>query len=237
MSPIQTAFVPGRKGIDNVVIVQELLHLMSRNKGRSGQMVIKIDLEKAYDRLQWNFIQDTLALFKVPNFLLNVIMSCVTSSSIDVLFNGGGLEDFRPTRGIRQGDPLSPYIFIMCMKVFGFLIKDKCGSKLWNLVKASRGGLAFLHLFFADDLVLFGKADMKNCQSMKDALDVFCDLFEEKVSLSKLRVYFSPNVPIEKRAEMCSCLELHSTPNLGKYLGFPLKQHGSLKNDFDYVIE
>lgn len=147
------------------------------------------------------------------------------------------MEDFRPTREIRQVDPLSPYIFIMCMEVLGFLIKDKFDSKLWNLVKASRGGPAFSHLFFADDLVFFGKVDMKNCQSMKDALDVFCDLSREKVSLSKSRVYFSTNVPTKKRAELCSCLELHSTPNLGKYLGFPLKQHGSSKHDFDFVIE
>lgn len=237
VSPMQTAFVLGRKGIDNMVIVQEILHSMSRNKGSSRQMAIKIDLEKAYDRLEWSFIRDTLALFKVPKFLLNVIMSCVTSPSIFVLFNGGALEDFRPTREIRQVDPLLPYIFIMCMEVLGFLIKDKCDSKLWNLVKASRGGPAFSHLFFADDLVFFGKADMKNCQSMKDALDVFCDLSREKVSLSKSRVYFSTNVPTEKRAELCSCLELHSTPNLGKYLGFPLKQHGSSKHDFDFVIE
>lgn len=210
---------------------------MSRNKGSSGQMAIKIDLEKAYDRLEWSFIRDTLALFKVSKFLLNVIMSYVTSPSIVVLFNGGALEDFRPTRGIRQGDPLPPYIFIICMEVLGFLIKDKCDLKFWNPVKASQGGLAFSHLFFADDLVLFGKANMKNYQSMKDALDVFCDLSGEKVSLSESRVYFSPNIPTEKRAELCSCLELHSTPNLGKYLGFPLKQHGSSKHDFDFVIE
>ncbi|XP_075653884.1 uncharacterized protein LOC142624237 [Castanea sativa] len=137
VSPMQTAFVPGSKCIDNIVIVQEILHSMSRNKGSSCQMTIKIDLEKAYDRLEWSFIRDTLALFKVPNFLLNVIMSCITSSSIVVLFNGGALEDFRPIRGIRQGNPLSPYVFIMCMEVLGFLIKDKCDSKLWNSVKAS----------------------------------------------------------------------------------------------------
>ena len=110
---------------------------MSTKKGRLGQMTIKIDLEKAYDRLEWNFIRDTLALFKVPSFLLNVIMSCITSSSIVVLFNGVMLKEFKPTRGIKQGDLLSPYIFIMCMEVLGFLIKDKCGSKLWNSVKAS----------------------------------------------------------------------------------------------------
>lgn len=169
--------------------------------------------------------------------MLNVIKSCITSSSITILFNGGALEEFRPTKGIRQGNPLSPNIFIMCMEALGFLIKDKCDSKLWNPVKASRGGPAFSHLFFTDDLVLFGKANIKNCQSMRDVLDVFCDLSEEKVSLNKSMVYFSLNVPAKKKADLCSCLELHSIPNLGKYLEFPLKQPGSSKHDFDFVIK
>ena len=67
VSPFQTAFVLGRKGIDNAIIVQEIIHSMSRKRGRGGSMAIKIDLEKAYDRLEWSFIRDTLTLFKIPN--------------------------------------------------------------------------------------------------------------------------------------------------------------------------
>lgn len=66
------------------------------------------------------------------------------------------------------------------MEVLGFLIKDKCDSKLWNPIKASQGGQAFLYLFFVDDLVLFGKVDIKNCQSIRDALDVFYDYVGRK---------------------------------------------------------
>jgi len=86
---------------------------------------------------------------------------------VAVLLNEGDLEESHPMSGIRQGNPLSPYLFIMCMKVLGFMIKDKCDSKLWDPMKASRGGLAFSHLFFADDLILFGKADKKNYTSIK----------------------------------------------------------------------
>lgn len=114
VSPLQTAFVPGRKGVDNVVIVQELVHSMSKRRGKMGVMAIKIDLEKAYDRLEWSFIRDTLNLFNFPNHLTYLIMSCVSTTSISVLFNrgGGGLDYFIPSRGIRQRDPLSPYLFI-----------------------------------------------------------------------------------------------------------------------------
>lgn len=76
---------------------------------------------------------------------------------------------------------------------------EKCEAKLWNPLKASRGRLAFSHLFFADDLILFAKADRKNCVAVRDALDTFCSLSGQKVSCEKSRVLFSPNVPREDR--------------------------------------
>ena len=109
-------------------------------------------------------------------------MSCVSSSTISVLFNGGALDSFQPSRGIRQGDPLFPYLFILCMEILGALITDKCENKLWDLILASRGGVAFSHLFFADDLVLFAKVDVKNCWVVRDVLDTFCELSGQKVS-------------------------------------------------------
>ena len=90
---------------------------MSGKKVRMGSMAIKIDSEKAYERLKRSFI-----------------MSCVTSLSVEVLLNGGAQEEFKPSWGIRQEDPVSPYNFILCMEVLGFIIKDKCDSKLWNPV-------------------------------------------------------------------------------------------------------
>ena len=112
----------------------------------------------------------------------------------------------------------------MCMEVLGFLIKDECDSNLWDPIKASRGGPAFFpSFFFADNLVLFGKANEKNCQSIKDTLEVFCELSRQKVNNDKSRIYFSPNVEDYRRDMICSCLNLHSTPNLGTYLGFLMR--------------
>ena len=161
-----------------------------------------------------------------PPSLIKLIMSCVSSSSISILLNGGKLEPFHPSRGIRQGDPLSPYLFIMCMVVLGFLISWRCEGNLWDLVQASRGGQAFSHIFFADDLVLFAKAYLRNCISVRETLDTFCELSGKTVSLNKSKVYFSPNTSPESREEMCEVLGMHSTPNLGKYLGFPIKHPG-----------
>ena len=116
-------------------------------------MKLKIDLEKAYDKLEWSFIRETLIKVNMPEDLIDLIMSCVTLVSTSILFNEEALDPIYPTRGIRQGGSLSPYLFILCMDFLGQLIEEKCSKKLWQPVKASQRGPAFSHLLFANDLV------------------------------------------------------------------------------------
>ena len=236
VSPLQSAFVPGRKGVDNAIIVQELIHSISRKKGAVGYMAIKIDLEKAYDKLEWSFIRERLMEINLPTELTDLIMSCVCSVSSSVLFNGGRLDPFFPSRGIRQGDPLSPYLFILCMEYLGHLIEGKCSQKLWNPVRTSQGGLPFSHLMFADDVVLFAKADVGNCVAIRDAPDTFCNRTGQTVSEAKTRVFFSPNVDRDSRESLCDILGFSSTSNLGKYLGIPIKHPGS-PLDVSFILD
>ena len=140
-------------------------------------MAIKLDLEKTYDRLEWSFIRDTLNPYKFLSHLVSLIMSCVSTSSVSILVIEGALIQF-PLRGIRQKDPLSPYLFILYIEVLRALIEDKCQAKLWNPIKASQSGPVVSHVFFffADDLMLFAKVDRKNCIAIRDALDSFCEI-------------------------------------------------------------
>lgn len=78
-------------------------------------MTIKIYLEKAYDKLEWYFIRERLNQINMFEELIKVIMSCVSSVSTLILFNGRILDPIYPSRGIRQGDPLSPYLFLLCI--------------------------------------------------------------------------------------------------------------------------
>lgn len=188
ISLCQAAFVPGRRGVDNAIIVQELIHTMWKAKGNVGYMALKIDLEKVYDKLEWSFIKGMISRYNFLENLIELMMSCISLVSTSILFNGGSLEPFLPTRGIRQGDPLFPYIFILCMEFLGQLIQEKCEAKVWCLVKASRSGPPFSHLFFADDLMLFTKANAENCIAIREVLDNFYSLSGQTVSEAKSRV-------------------------------------------------
>ena len=154
-------------------------------------------------------------------------MNCISSSSISILFNGGKLDKFQPTRGIRQTDPLSPYIFLLCMEFLGYLIDKECMEKKWNPMKASRTNLEISHLFFADDLMFFAKVDKKGATSIKRVIELFCEELGQAISVEKSRIYFSPNTPSNLKDNVCEILGIQATSCLGKYLGFPLRHKGA----------
>lgn len=199
-------------------------------------MVVKIDLKKAYGRLEWSFIKMVLEHSEFLESMLNLIMSCVSTSTTTLLFNGSKLDSFQPSRGIRHGDPTSPYLFLLCMEFLGAQITSKCDDKRWDKVRTSRSGPSFSHVFFADDLVLFAKEDYKNCEAIIDVLDNFCNLAGQKVNLNKSKILFSPNVTRRRKRNICKRLGMSTTNNLGKYLGFPIIHQGRVGNAYNFVV-
>jgi signal recognition particle subunit SEC65 len=159
VSPFQTGFVPGRNITENIVIAQEMLHSMTKMKSKLGFFVVKVDLSKAYDRLSWEFIYRVLLEIKIPDEMINIIMQCVTSVKSNVLWNGSRSEFFNPQCGIRQGDPMSPYLFVLCMDKLSHLIAEAIEEGRWKPMRAGRNVPLISHLMFADDLLLFGQAN------------------------------------------------------------------------------
>ena len=153
-------------------------------------MALKIDLEKTFDHLEWSFIKEVLVHFNFPSNLTAIILDCISSTSVSMLFNGGKLPAFSPSHGIQQGDPLLSYIFILCLEYLGFLIQDKTANNTWKPIKAFRSSPAFSHLFFADNLMLFGQANLKNSEAINEVQTIFCCLFGQRVSKEKSRVLF-----------------------------------------------
>ena len=103
-------------------------------------------------------------------------------------------------------------------------------------MKASQSGPAFSHLFFADDLVLFAKADHINCSAIRDVLDDFCSVSSQSISEAS-RVFFSPNVDRDTRESLCDILGFASTPELGKYLGIPIKHGSTSSQDYNFILD
>jgi len=113
VSPSQTAFIAGRKGTDNVITAQELVYTIEQKKGKEGFMIIKVDLEKAYDRLEWSFVRSMLVSLGFHSNIVELILSCISTASVVLLFNGDQIGEICPSRGLRQGDTISLYIFIL----------------------------------------------------------------------------------------------------------------------------
>ena len=132
-------------------------------------MLIKVDLEKAYDRISWKFIKDTLEKAGLPYLWIKNIMHCVETMRTSVVWNGNPLKWFKPSRGIRQGDPISPYLFVLCMERLGHIISQAIEEGKW---KPITHGPPISHLFFVEDLVLFTKASESQMETIMGCLNI-----------------------------------------------------------------
>ncbi|XP_042939580.1 uncharacterized protein LOC122274622 [Carya illinoinensis] len=121
----QSAFLSGRLITDNIMVAYELLHTMqARQKEREGNMAIKLDMSRAYDRVEWGFLQTMLSKLGFSDKWRKLVMACVKSVFYSVVVNGTPGDIIWPTRGLRQGDPLSPYLFLLCVEGLSTLLKE-----------------------------------------------------------------------------------------------------------------
>ena len=184
---------------------------MTKMKGNKAFMAIKIDLEKAYDRLNWNIMEECLNECKFPPKLIKVIHHCISTPSYKIMWNGDKTESFYRSRGIRQGDPLSPYLFIICMERLSHIIAD-----YWKPMHAGRYGPPISHLLFADDLLLFAEASIEQAHCVLHCIDMFCQSSGQKINKQKTQVYFSKNVDNQLREDIIQHTGFNQVNSLGK---------------------
>ena len=121
----QSAFTSDRLITDNVIVAFQLMHFLNqKTTGKEGFVVAKLDMSKAFDRVEWCFIQGVMESMGFNTRWINLIMKCITSVSYSVIINGVAYGNITPTRGIRQGDPLSPSLFLLCAEGLSALIHE-----------------------------------------------------------------------------------------------------------------
>lgn len=163
-------------------------------------------------------------------------MHGITSTSISMLWNGCATPAFTPKRGLRQGDPLSPYLFVLCMERLGDMISAQVQQKKWLPITISKNGPKVSHLFFADDVLLFAKAKPSQARLIANVLQSFCALSGFKVSVKKSRAFASKGVTNSRKEKILSITQINFTTNLGKYLGFKIFQGRPKRDDYADVI-
>ncbi|XP_056692196.1 uncharacterized protein [Spinacia oleracea] len=222
VSPLQSSFIQGRGIEDNVILVKEMAHVFHKAKKRNKIMALKLDISKAYDSLEWDFIRDTLLHFNFPHKTISLIMSCITSSSISILWNGEICDKFYPTRGIRQGDPLSSYIFVLCLDRLSTMIEEQVHLGLWNPISISKN-IKLSHVFYADDVFLFSTASARNLCNIMKTLEDFGHRSGLRISMQKSTIIFPNTMHNSIRHEIANPYGLRISTCFGKYLGIDIR--------------
>jgi len=143
IDPVQSAFVPKRSIHGNILLTHEIMNKFKKMKGKKAWVALKLFMEKAYDIVEWNFLFRTLQLFGFHSKWIDLIKACISSVSYSIIVNEEVCGFFSPTRGIRQRDSLSPYLFIICMEVLMTVLRKamdnkKCGIGVELSPRASK---------------------------------------------------------------------------------------------------
>jgi hypothetical protein len=237
ISPLQSAFVPSRNIQDNTILAHELLHSFKHKRGKGGFMFLNMDMEKAFDKMEWDFILAIMEKLGFHSSWLIWIKLCISSSSFSILLNGSPFGLFTPKRGLRQGDPLSPFLFILGSEVLSHLLfREEAVGNIKGL-KISRQTSTIHHLLFADDLLIFGKATLKEASSIQACLTKYYLWSGQSINNGKSSIRFSRNTNPSTVNLILEVLPFPSNSTKSIYLGLPILFGNSKKSAFQPIIE
>ncbi|XP_010451797.1 PREDICTED: uncharacterized protein LOC104733977 [Camelina sativa] len=238
VSETQGAFVAGRLISDNILIAHEVVHALKTHSSFNEDVIaVKTDMSKAYDRVEWDFLEHLLLKMGFHNQWVGWIMSCVRSVTFSVLINGGDYGYIKPGRGIRQGDPLSPFLFILCAEA---LIHSMCRSQQQDRLT----GFSFnetcptiQHLLFADDSLFICRATKEECEELMRCLKLYGKASGQVINFTKSAITFGKKTSDAVKLMVKQTLNIHEEGGSGSYLGLPECFSGSKQALLGFIGE
>lgn len=221
IDPAQSAFVPKRWITENVVIAQEIVHSFKNTKKKKGFVGFKLDFHKAYDSLEWNFIMAVLKALGFNQYSSQLIHQCISTVTYTLLLNGTKSLSFSPSRGIRQGDPLSPYLFILCSEVLARLINREESRGSISGVKVAVGAPSISKLLYADDVLLFCEAKISEVNSLMKCVELYSQWSGLTLSIDKSGLFVSKGVHTQFSRQVKRTWGFKQLSKNVKYLGMP----------------
>ncbi|XP_043694149.1 uncharacterized protein LOC122644835 [Telopea speciosissima] len=225
ISPEQGAFQKGRVIFENIGVASKLTNLMEV-KCKGGGLDMKLDIQKAFDMLEWNFLFDVLNAFGFSQSWIHWVHQILQSTQISVLINGGPAGFFGTKRGLRQGDPLSSLLFIFSEEVLCRGLNELRHRGWLKALAGPRQVITPSHLLYADDLFIFMKAELVNVRRVKHFLEAYGEYSGQVINLAKSKVFFG-RISAARRQRLLSVLQIPvcTFPTRGQLV----KGDGSLK--------
>jgi hypothetical protein len=237
ISPNQSAFIQGRLITDNTLIASDIFNYLAHTNRKKGFIGIKTDMAKAYDRMEWSFIEATLTSMGFPMPMIHAIMKCVSTVAFFILINGLPSNSFFPQRGLRQGDPLSPYPFIICADVLSGLISKAQDNHLIHGIKIAPGAPEISHLLFADDSLLFCRATTSEASTIANIIHTYQGASVQLVNFTKSEMIFSKGTTPDTKQCIANILPMQINDHFSKYLGMPTFIGRSKNQIFNFIQE
>jgi hypothetical protein len=158
--------------------------------------MLKIDLAKTFERIEWKFIASALTRKGLPDHFISLIYACISSPTFSIIINGQSFARFKSSRGIRQGCPLSPSLFVLAVNELSLAMQEALQGNNLSGISLGPNSPPIHSLLFADDLLVCGKANMQEATSISRILNQFCQQSGQLPNWSKSGIMFSKNVSL-----------------------------------------
>lgn len=230
----QAAFIEGKQILDGVLIANEVIH--SWKHSTQGGLLLKIDFERAYDCVNWGFLLDMMAKVGFGGKWCGWIKECCSTVSMSVLINGSASKEFQTQKGLRQGDPLSPFLFNLVLEALNLMLERARDLDIIRGARIGANGVTVTHLQFADDTIIFCNNDVEEMANIKRILRCFQLMSGLKINFSKSSLCGVKvlNQDVEVLAQVMGC-KIESLPI--KYLGLPLGANPRRIKTWEPVID